>query len=232
MLACAVGVLLLVRALARATGGDERLAMAVVALAPLGVPRDLDDPDGVRAKFLALVADQLRSAGLEIVPPTYTAAVFDEKAAQAGGIYDPYTGKPDEAKLKAAHAAAYAELGAKFKADAVLYSDIRVVTAALDHDKAIWDGTSEGAGKGGVWKMLLSASSSGRIPALSLAVRLRNMEDKDLYVNAGGIQVLVNVGMGGKAERVPRAELFANEERNVNAVRLALEPLLTPKKAD
>jgi hypothetical protein len=35
MLACAVGVLLLVRALARRTGGDERLAVAAVAVAPL-----------------------------------------------------------------------------------------------------------------------------------------------------------------------------------------------------
>jgi hypothetical protein len=49
-------------------------------------------------------------------------------------------------------------------------------------------------------------------------------------VNAGGIQALDKVGPFGGFVPVPQEELFAKEERNVKAVRLALDPLLGRKK--
>jgi hypothetical protein len=38
--------------------------------------------------------------------------------------------------------------------------------------------------------------------------------------------VLGNVTMGGEFERRPRSELFADGDRNENAVHIALDPLL------
>ena len=69
-------------------------------------------------------------------------------------------------------------------------------------------------------------ASSGRIPALSLSVWLTDIDGRALYHERGGIQLLGRVNIAGTLVDVPRSELFANNERNANAVRLALDPLL------
>jgi hypothetical protein len=74
-------------------------------------------------------------------------------------------------------------------------------------------------------------SHSGTIPALSLHVTLSDTDDRDLYKNAGGIQVLAKAGVDGLQD-VPRHQLFADEERNIKAVHLALDPLLGRTTSD
>ena len=51
-------------------------------------------------------------------------------------------------------------------------------------------------------------------------------EGQLLYAKGGGIQVLGNVTVGGDFDRRPRSELFADGDRNENAVHIALDPLL------
>lgn len=153
----------------------------------------------------------------------------DAKIKESGGVFDPTTGKADEAKVKTLNAAIGRELKARFNADALLIPSIRVVNAALSHDKARWDGVSEGAGKG-FWKAFVG-THSGSIRALSLVVALTDGDGQVLYTNGGGIQVLGNVTVGGGFERRPRSELFADGERNENAIHIALDPLLAGSDA-
>jgi hypothetical protein len=132
--------------------------------------------------------------------------------------------------VKALNAAIGRALKARFNADALLIPSIRVVNAALAHDQAHWDGATEGAGKGGFWKALVR-THSGSMRALSLVVVLADPEGQLLYVKGGGIQVLGNVTVGGEVERRPRTELFADGDRNENAVHIALDPLLVGSDA-
>jgi hypothetical protein len=122
------------------------------------------------------------------------------------------------------------QLRAKFNVNAILSPEIQVVAASFGGDRAKWDGTSEGVGKKKFWKALLGTTHSGRVPALSFVVFLKDSDYTSLYVNAGGIQALDKVGPAGGFVPVPQEELFAKEERNVKAVRLALDPLLGRKK--
>ena len=199
--------------------------LMVVALAPMGAPRDFEDPTSATDRFMRLMEVQLRDAGLTLIPADTSRALWDSLTAEVGGYFDPATGEVDEPKLRMLRGRLYRALRARHDVDAMLFSSLVVVGAELKSDRASWDGTSQGAGKGKFWKALLGVSHSGTIPALSLRVVLSDTADTDLYVNAGGIELLAKVSTSGFVD-VPRHELFLNDERNVKAVTLALGPLL------
>lgn len=199
--------------------------LKVVALSPIGMPRELTNLDPAKRKFLTLIETQLRGAGYTVVGAAVAGIIWDSMATEISGFYDPVTGVRDEEKVKAVRMQMYQKLKAKFNIDAMLFSHIVVVPAKLDNDRAKWDGTSEGAARKKFWKAVLGMSHSGTIPALSLHVTLSDTDDRDLYKNAGGIQVLAKAGVDGLQD-VPRDQLFADEERNIKAVHLALDPLL------
>jgi hypothetical protein len=205
--------------------------LKVVALSPIGMPRELANPDPVRHKFLHLIETQLRAAGYTVVGSAEAGVIWDSMATEMSGFYDPVTGVRDEEKVKVVRMQMYRELKAKFNIDAMLFSHIAVVPAKLDNDRARWDGASETAATKKFWKAVLGVSHSGTIPALSLHVMLSDTGDRDLYENAGGIQVLAKAGVGG-LQNVPREQLFADEERNLKAVHLALDPLLGRTTSD
>jgi hypothetical protein len=200
-------------------------SLKVIALAPLRVPSDLENPDPVRRKFAEMIEHELRSSGLQVVVPAEVGPVLDAARADAGPLFDPATGKPIEAKVKALNEDVLQRVKARFGADAVLWVDLRVVMARLDHDTAAWDGVFESAGTG-TMKRLVSGTHSGRVPALSLVAHLVRVDGTELYANTGGLRVISRVGMGGAVERVPRDELFADETRNATAVHLVVDPLL------
>jgi hypothetical protein len=204
--------------------------LKTVALSPITLPRELENPEPVREKFLSLLDAQLRNAGFTVVGSDRARVIWDSMATEMHGFYDPVTGQRDEAKVRAVRMHLYRELKAKYNIDAMLFSWIAVVPAKLEHDKAKWDGTSQGASRQGFWKAVLGISHDGTIPALSLHVLLSDTEDTDLYRNIGGIQVLAKADVNGLQD-VPRSELFVDEERNSKAVHLALDPLLRPAPA-
>ena len=204
-----------------------RDSLKVVALAPIRAPSDMENPEPIKARFAATVEARLRDAGLRVIPGVEVGPVLDAVDAELGGVFDPVTGKANEAKVKAVREEGARRLKDRLGADAVLRADIRVVMARLDHDVARWDGVTDQAGAG-FWKQFLSGTHSGRIPALSFVVRLVRADGTELYANAGGLRVIQRIGMGGKIEPVPQAEFFAEEGRNAEAIRIALEPLLGP----
>ena len=196
-----------------------------IALAPVGVPTDLEDPDPVKAKFEPLIEAKLREAGFSVVPSRESAGIFESMNKQLGGIFDPVTGKRDDTKFKTVREHALRELSTKFKADAVLYPNIRVGTASFAGGRANWDGTSESLSPTeGFMGMLMVGQFHGTTRALSLIVTIENIHGVDAYVNGGGIQ-LVSKLSGGKFVLVPRNQLFADEKRIAAAVNIALGPL-------
>jgi hypothetical protein len=118
----------------------------------------------------------------------------------------------------------------RFNADAILFPAIVVTTARVQGSVAAWDGTQQGTAAKKLFHMMLGTWQSGEIGALSLWVDLSAPDGSDLYMNAGGIQVLQKVGPTGKSIPVQRKDLFADAHRNENAVKIALQPLLEPKK--
>lgn len=203
-------------------------SLKVVALAPVQAPSDLENADPIKARFAATIAARLREAGLQVVGPEEIGPILEEVRKAHPGVFDPQTGKLDQEKAKAREKEELQRIREKHpQVDALLQAGIRVVQASLVRDVASWDGVTESAGTSG-WKSFW-VTHSGRIPALSLIVWLTRADGTDLYANAGGLRVIARVDAGGKPVSIPHADLFADEQRNGQAVSLALGPLLSPK---
>ncbi len=196
-----------------------------IALSPVAVAVDLEDAEPVKTKFESLIETTLREAGFSVVPSREYAAIWKRMTEQMGGFFDPVTGKRDETKLKTVREHTLRELNTKFTVDAVLYPSIRVVKANFVQNQATWDGTSESLTTGGFLGALLGGQYRGTVGALSLVAVIEDTHGVDVYINGGGIQVLSKVSGGGFIP-VSRNELFANEERNVAAVNIALGSLV------
>jgi hypothetical protein len=205
-----------------------------IALAPIAIPGDLENPEPVKARFESLIEAKLHEAGFALVQSQEMAAIWKQMAEQVGGYFDPLTGQRDESKFNVVREYSRRELSAKFNADAILLPSIRVVRANWSGGMANWDDTMEAIkSTGEQFKEALpliligiGVTSSGTVGALSLVVRVEDIHGVPVYSKGGGIQVLAKIS-GGKFVSVPREELFANEERNVAATNIALGPLVT-----
>lgn len=203
---------------------DLRKKTKVVAMAPVTAPPDLESPEPVKAKFESFIEAQIREAGFTIVPSREYETIWKRMTEQLGGYFDPITGKRDESKFKTVRSHTLRELAGKFKADAVLHPSILAVRANFAAGYAAWHGTTESLMGSGLAAVFFAGSSHGTVGALSLIVVLEDVHGVDMYVNGGGIQILAKLS-GQSFVPVPRRELFANEERNLAAVTIALAPL-------
>ena len=202
-----------------------RNKVRIIAITPLLLPGGMEDPEPVKAKFESLVEAKLRKAGFTVVPSREYDAIWKQTTEKLGGVFDPLTGKRDEAKFKTVREHTLRELGAKTKADAVLEQGISIVKANFAAPNAHWHGTSESVITGGFWATFFAGGSQGTVPALSLVVALLDIHGVEMYVNTGGIQVLAKLS-GQNFVTVQRYELFTDDERNRQAVNLALDPLM------
>jgi hypothetical protein len=203
-------------------------SVKTIALAPLTAPSELGSVDPKRGGFDALIAQQLRGAGFVVVPPEQSVAIWKRITDSLGGIFDATTGRRDTVKLNTARALTMAELQSRLQADAWLHSSIVVASAKFDQGNAEWDGVKQSYQSFGkkFLTALFGGGTYGKTAALSVFVELENTRGKDLYVNQGGLQLYM-VPSGHDWVQIPPSELYANQERNATAVRLALGPLVT-----
>ena len=198
----------------------------IVALAPLVLPADLEEPERVRERFEALITSRLRELGYEVVPSSQFAGIWENSVEQLGGYFDPVTGKRDEEKFEALRSHCLAELEATCQADVLLHSSIRVVAAPFYGSTATWYGTDQSMQTMGsaILSGLAGGTPSGTIGALCLTVVIEDTHGADYFVGHGGIEVTARLTAGGM-EAIPQHELFRDAERNEEAVTLALEGL-------
>lgn len=198
----------------------------------IGVKLESTNEEVVKAKFDSLIAQKLTKAGFFVVPSNEVAKIQETVKEQTGDLFDSKTGKPDSTKWESMRAQIREELKTKFNADVTLYPHIRVVKAGFSGGYAKWFGTSESLGPKGFLKSLFSLSRrySGGVPALALFVQIDDLNGDNLYIKGGGIQVLHKLS-GGSLEDIPAEELFAYEERNIEAVNIALDSLVINTKS-
>lgn len=197
-----------------------------IALSPCVV--QIEASEQVIAKFELLIGNKLREAGFSVLPSKEYRDIWKHNVDQIGAIFDPITGKKDDSKLKVIQEQCYKELAGKLNVDAVLISRILIVKASFYEYVAQWDGTKESLDvRSGGMKFLGfldSSTTTGTVPALSLGITIKDIHGTPVYVNWGGIQVLTK--RSPKFVPVPKNELLVDEERNVAAVNIALDPLI------
>lgn len=214
-----------------------RETVKTVAVFRVSTPSDLENRDPVEAEFSGLVAAKLREGGFSVVEPSEVMPIMGKERKATGGLFDPETGKIDKAKYRTYWDNVLQELKTKFSVDAVLLCAIVVRLVGYEArtgtiSSVSWDGTSESifAGSGTFLKAMFGGKiHSGRTKALSLKATLQDTQGRDLFVNYGGIQLALKLPSPSKPanfQAVPRAELFADHNRNQNAVNIALDPLV------
>jgi hypothetical protein len=197
----------------------------VVALAPVGFTVNPENQESASTQFESLLDQKLRELGFTVVPSTEYKAIWERLTKQMGGIFDPITGKRDDNKLKTVRGYLLEELRTQHRADALLHPVIQVVKAPFNAGHARWHGTAESIIPEGFLAAFFMADSAGTTSALSLLITIEDMNGVDLYVQAGGIQVLAKLTSGRQFVSIPQNQLLTNAERNKAAVNIALSGL-------
>jgi hypothetical protein len=177
-------------------------------------------PERVQALYEKQLIEALVKAGFRVLPSATYAQAFDASAHEVGGIYDVITGKVVPEKSKAMDAALKRRLREEHAVDAVLTPRIELVTATYDQKgDARWDGVTQSVFKTEYgWN---GKAYSGQQPALSLGVRLEDMNAQHLYSSRAGVE-LTALFISGGFERLPREELLLDQTKSSRAVELAL----------
>jgi len=214
-----------------------------IVLAPVRIPAALEDQEPVKAKYESLIDAKLREAGFTVVPSLEYDVLWKRTTEQMGGLFDPMTGKMDEAKVKAVQSHIARELQRTVHADAIVYSTIQPVTIRFVNGVARWDGAEESIDdykpNNAVDRILFSGrygGATGTVTALSLITIIDDVNGVTMYANSGGIQLLAlwagrSLGSAGNFVPVPRKDLFAGDDRYTKPVNLALNPLLNKGKS-
>ncbi len=206
-----------------------------IALSPIDVPDELEQPEPVLAIFDSLITEALCAAGFAVVPAGVVSDIWGHGTDSVGGYYDPKTGRQDTTKLNPLRRYLKQRLRAEHGADAILFPEIIVVDAPYADGTATWDGTSQAVA--GFLRVLLSAITSNTLPAgtaqgLSLDVQVESVEGGVVFTNRGGIELWAKPDRdGSQLNWVPRDQLFLHPDRNRKAVRLALGSVLTREGA-
>ncbi len=202
----------------------------IVSMVPVRL-WDIDKKDEVAARYEALITERLEAAGITVIPSSEYASIRDPMIDQLGGLFDPKTGREDKEKLSTLQSHITNELIAKFDIDAYVSPKIEVAIASWNSNKATWDGVEdETTGKDGFWADVFGPQATGTTPASSLVVPLTGTSGLAYYVGRGGIQLLSHYD--GDFVDVPESMWFADPERDVNAVNVALAPLLNEPAAE
>jgi hypothetical protein len=173
------------------------------------------------ARLGELLAEALERGGFRVVRTDAVVAVWRRQREAHGGYYDVHTGEIDAQVYAAVRADAMADLGRTLGCGAVVRPSVRVVAADWGAGMAHWDGVRQGVGAGG-W------GASGWVKALSLWVNVVDLQERELYFGAGGLQVLAKLGFLGGDSPVGAEAILSDEERNRAGVAEALGPLAEP----
>ena len=198
-------------------------------------------PEGVlvspmaASRFDSVIETRLRQGGFSVVPAAEYSRIWDGILRQMGGFFDPITGQRDEEKFATARKELLRELKGRFDTQVLLYAELQVVDASVDGGVASWDGVTHNI-RGDHSPIRTEfydtferdefrGSADGVVSAITLMVAIDGPDDKELYRNFGGVEVLAR-RRGSVGETEGDFELRAEVGHVVRAVNHALGPLI------
>jgi hypothetical protein len=224
----------------------ERILQSVhrVALSPVD-PDRFSPPVDVQKRLVDDIKQELAPLNWEIVDAPRARELLVTELLKTQ-LFDPLTGKRDEAKASGVRKSVFTALGITPTPDAILWVSLAKTTAIHRWGDVEWDGASQsGLTLGPVVSKLFGGSAqpgagSGGIAALSLSVYLADAADTPLYRSRGGLQLLqklnytppayYQVGRSDPVDLAP-SELFQDPSREPRAVHFALRDLVMAPEA-
>jgi len=196
-----------------------------LTLAPLELS-DMPQRDTVRLRYRDALTQQLTRLGFQVVGSEEYGRLWDAERTAAGGYYDPFTGRLDEAKATAARARVLQGLQEAYGPQAVVTVRVVARTAPYSAGTAEWDGVTQSVeGFSRVASVLdPQGNAGGRLAANSLEVRILDPAGVALFEGIGGIELTEQVA-SGRRTGLPESQLFANAAADLRAIDVALAPL-------
>jgi hypothetical protein len=164
----------------------------------------------------------------------------------ASQLFDPLTGKRDDAKASEIRRSVFKSLGTDKPPDAILWLSLTRVNILQKYGDVEWDGVDQNAFTRGpvvhkFWKgTAVPGAGTGSIQASSIDAYMADANDTAMYQSRGGLELLQNIkitqryvygGTSFDADTVDLApaELFRDAAREQPAVHAAFRDLvLTP----
>ena len=198
---------------------DLKKSYKRIALAPIEAPPNLEMPDAIKRSIEAQVQAHLEKRGYTVLPASELMGIREQMTEQVGGLRDPDSGEIDMQRVHAVRDHSLRELWFKNDFDALAVIRIDVIQAPIENDKAEWDGTSQKVKKkGGGLKYTASIAAS------SIAVSIYDVTQQPLFVNYGGLEVLM-MRVKEQFEPLDASEYFQDEKRIKKAVQIAVKPI-------
>ncbi|MBA3564062.1 MAG: hypothetical protein H0W33_08670 [Gammaproteobacteria bacterium] len=193
--------------------------VTVIALAPAAFPERIGDEQAAQ-RFERLLAEALTEAGLNTVASDVYHRLWQDKAVEIGGYYDTRDGSVIEDKHATVQQHTLSSLQAGHDVDAVLYSKVEIVEAPFIQSVAKWDFVRERiTGNVSAREHRGSDGWVGKLPALTLLVEIRKLDQGVVYEGRGGIELASRYRMD-EFRTVPLDELLKAPEKDGLAVHL------------
>jgi hypothetical protein len=197
-----------------------------IALAPLEL-EDIGQRDDVPRRYRDALTLKLTQLGFEVVGGNDYGRLWDAERMAVHGFFDPFTGRPDERKLKASRMRVFEAMQGLNKASAVLLSALVARTAPFNSGAAEWDGVKEsltpGKGKlGALFDPVINYA--GHLSAVSLEVHIIDPAGATLFEGSGGIQLTEHF-VGRERAALPDGEILSNAFKDERAVNIAFATL-------
>jgi hypothetical protein len=217
---CTAGILLLA---ALAHAGPLDAGTRVCLHAP-SLPIENASTDPRTAALQTRLIAALESAGFQVTPPSAADLVVERVAKTADGAIDPYTGRRDPARSAARRALIAKALESELQCQVRMIAEVRPVYAHFQDDAAYWDGTTEHVLSGGrvVMNGIGGVTEWGFVPALSLWLRVIDLEGEELAFRSAGIETLVNFGVVKERDLLPSDRWLKDEAKIAAAIQSAL----------
>jgi hypothetical protein len=198
-----------------------------VALRPLVAPPGAPEVVRARASLEGLIAAALERQGFAVVPSREFGEAWRRFAGDLGGVYDPVSGEPDEAKYQAAWEYTTRELETRLDVDAILVSNVHYDFI----QPALGFGDWKAAGKTLLWQgQPLGAAPIAqpqRVEGPFLGVRIFDRAAVLLYDVRMPLE-WSRIYAGRGYEERPETELLNDATRNAEVVDTLLGYLAPP----
>lgn len=181
------------------------------------------DADPRTADLEARLANALKGAGFEVPEPPAVDAAINRELELLPGSIDPHTGRRDPARY-AARQAAIAQALRGLGCDARMVAEVVPVWVFFNNGFVKWDGRNQRVSSGGriALQILAGFYEYGHVRALSLFLRVLDLEGTEIAFRSAGIEAIVELSATDDGEPVPAVEWLTTTKRLDSAIQSAL----------